>query len=118
MDKLLEKICREDVELLGYMSKIHRTNEAMGMFLGIMIDVLKPCYKKLEIEPPNAINIIMSPIYGDLVGDDKVLVRMYSDRKIEIWNSDENLKKLCEEMVSMTDGNFRIYPKGALKYLF
>jgi len=117
MDESLEKICSRDVELLGQIKDIHG-NEAMGIFFGIMVDALKPYYKELELEPPGVFKILVSPIYADLVDGKKPLVRMYFDRKVEILEDNENVKRVCNEMVSMTNGNFRIYPKGALKYLF
>ena len=133
MNGSLDRVCNG---LLANISEIHKDSEAVGLFLGILIDQIKPYYKKVNFVVPGVIEILMSPVYGELQEwtskgimlsidqkfkkncEKKTLVKAYFDRKIEICDDNIELKRICREMAEMTDGNFKIYSKGELKYLY
>ena len=107
---------------LGPVSEIRRNSMANALFVTILMNQIKPYYKQAEFEPPGMFEVLMSPIYGELHSIDnkekKIIVKLYFDRKIEICDDNEKLKEICHRMASLTDGNFKIYSKGELKYIY
>lgn len=115
MDKPLSEVRQGILENL---CDVYRDSEATGYFLAILLDQIKPYYPKVHFEAPGIIECLIGPAYGDLQEKDKTIVRVYFDRKVEIFDDNQKLKEICNRMASLSNGNFRIYSKGELKYLY
>ena len=134
IDRVLEHWELE--EWLNHTPNIYRDSEATALFLSILMNQIRPHYKKIEFEPPGMIESIFSPVYGDVQEwvpkwimppiertfkencKIKTIVRAYFDRRIEVYDNSEKLREICDRMAALTNGNFKIYSKGELKYLY